>query len=115
MVDIMADIEDSNPVDAALRAEVRAWLETNWTGELPPEQDKSDLSAVTLAWIAKVFEAGWAVPTWPREWFGRGLTQEQADIVDREFARLGAPGARQDRGNLPPNTMPSFGERALNH
>ena len=47
MVDIMtaieADIEDSNPVDAALRAEVRAWLKTNWTGDLPVEQDKWDL------------------------------------------------------------------------
>src|SRR6202142_1163224 len=113
MVDIMADIEDSNPVDAALRAEVRAWLETNWTGDLPLEQDKWDLSAVTLAWIAKVFEAGWAGPTWPREWFGRGLTQEQGDIVDHEFARLGAPGARQDRGNLAANTMLAFGEEAL--
>jgi alkylation response protein AidB-like acyl-CoA dehydrogenase len=115
MVDIMADIEGSNPVDAALRAEVRAWLKTNWTGDLPPEQDKWDLSAVTRAWTAKVFEAGWAVPTWPREWFGRGLTQEQGDIVDHEFARLGAPGARQDRSNLAANTMLAFGEEALKH
>jgi len=89
----MVDIEDTDPVDAALRAEVRAWLKTNWTGDLPVEQDKWDLSAATRAWTAKVLEAGWAVPTWPREWFGRGLTQEQGDIVDHEFARLGAPGA----------------------
>ena len=63
MVDIMADIEDSNPVDAALRAEVRAWLKTNWTGDLPVEQDKWNLSTATRDWTAKVLEAGWAVPT----------------------------------------------------
>src|SRR6202789_3100131 len=113
--DIMADIEDSNPVDAALRAEVRAWLKANWTGDLPVEQDKWNLSTATRAWTAKVLEAGWAVPTWPREWFGRGLTQEQGDIVDHEFARLGAPGARQDRGHLAANTMLAFGEEALKH
>jgi alkylation response protein AidB-like acyl-CoA dehydrogenase len=115
MADIIADIEDINPVDAALRADVRAWLKTNWTGDLPPDQDKWDLSAATRGWIAKVFDAGWAVPTWPREWFGRGLTQEQGDIVDHEFARLGAPGARQDRSNLAANTMLAFGEEALKH
>jgi alkylation response protein AidB-like acyl-CoA dehydrogenase len=113
MVDIMADIEDTNPVDAALRAEVRDWLKANWTGDLPPEQDKWNLSAATRAWIAKVLQAGWAVPTWPTEWFGRGITQEQGDIVDHEFARLGAPGARQDRSNLAANTMLAFGEEAL--
>jgi alkylation response protein AidB-like acyl-CoA dehydrogenase len=113
MVDIMADIEDTNPVDAALRAEVRAWLKANWTGDLPVEQDKWNLSTATRAWTAKVLDAGWAVPTWPRQWFGRGLTQEQGDIVDHEFARLGAPGARQDRSNLAANTMLAFGEEAL--
>jgi len=109
----MADIEDTNPADAALRAEVRAWLKANWAGDLPSDQDKWSLSAATRAWIADVFEAGWAVPTWPMEWFGRGLTQEQADIIDDEFARLGAPGARQDRSNLAANTMLAFGEDAL--
>ena len=41
----MADIEDTNPAHAALRAEVRAWLEANWDGTLPPDQDKWNLSA----------------------------------------------------------------------
>jgi alkylation response protein AidB-like acyl-CoA dehydrogenase len=113
MTDSPADIEDTNPADAALRAEVRAWLKANWTDDLPVEQDKWKLSAATRAWIAKVLEAGWAVPTWPREWFGRGLSQKQADIVDHEFVRLGAPGARQDRSNLAANTMLAFGEDAV--
>ena len=46
-VDTTGDIEDGNPVDVALRAEVRAWLQANWTGDLPAEQDKWKLSAAT--------------------------------------------------------------------
>jgi alkylation response protein AidB-like acyl-CoA dehydrogenase len=109
----MATIEDTNETDAALRAEVRGWLEANWDGALPPDQDKWNLSAATRAWTAKVVEAGWAVPTWSKEWFGRGLTQEQGDIIAHEFARVGAPGARQDRSNLAANTVFAFGSEEL--
>ena len=102
---------DTGASDAALRADVQAWLAANWDGTLPPDQDKWNLSAATRAWITKVLDAGWAVPTWPRDWFGRELTAEQADIVAEEFARVGAPGARQDRSNLAANTIFDFGRR----
>ncbi|WP_206685322.1 hypothetical protein [Bradyrhizobium uaiense] len=59
----MADIEETNKGDAALRTEVRAWLDANWDGTLQPDQDKWNLSAATKAWTAKVLDAGWAVPT----------------------------------------------------
>ena len=105
----MTDIVDTDPADAALRAQVRAWLEAHWDGTLPQDQDKWKPSAATQAWTAQVLEAKWAVPTWPAEWFGRGLSQEQGDIVADEFARVGAPGARQCRSNLAANTMLAFG------
>lgn len=111
MTDIMAETDSAS--DAALRAEVQAWLASNWDGTLPPDQDKWNLSAATRAWIATVLDAGWAVPTWPKDWFGRELTAEQADIVADEFARVGAPGARQDRSNLAANTIFAFGSEAL--
>ena len=104
---------DTGASDAALRADVQAWLAANWDGTLPPDQDKWNLSAATRAWITKVLDAGWAVPTWPRDWFGRELTAEQADIVAEEFARVGAPGARQDRSNLAANTIFDFGSETL--
>ena len=107
--DPMADIEDTNPTDAALRAEVRDWLAANWDGALPPDQDKWNLPPPPRPGSQGSFDAGWAVPTWPKEWFGRGLTQEQGDIIADEFARVGAPGARQDRSNLAANTMLAFG------
>jgi alkylation response protein AidB-like acyl-CoA dehydrogenase len=109
----MSTIEDMKAADTALRAEVRAWLEANWDATLPPDQDKWNLSARTLAWIEKVVHAGWAVPSWPKEWFGRCLTQEQGDIIADEFARVDAPGARQDRSNLAANTVFAFGTEEL--
>lgn len=109
----MADIEDTNKADAALRAEVRAWLVANWDNTLPQDQDKWNLSAATKAWIAKVIDARWAVPTWPKEWFGRELTQEQGDIIADEFVRVGAPGARLDRSNLAACTVMAVGSEEL--
>jgi alkylation response protein AidB-like acyl-CoA dehydrogenase len=100
---IMSDA--ATTTDNALRDEVRAWLAANWDRTLPQDQDRWNLSEATRAFIAKVVDAGWAVPTWPAEWFGRGLTVEQADIIAEEFARVGAPGARQDRNNLAANTL----------
>ncbi len=109
----MATIEDTDPSDAALRAEVRDWLAANWDGTLQPDPDRWNPSAATIAWNRRVLEARWAVPTWPVDWFGRGLTQEQGDIIADEFARVGAPGARQDRSNLAANTIFAFASDAL--
>ena len=46
------------------------------------------------------------------EWYGRGLTDEQGRIVEREFARVGAPGAGQDRTQLYANTLLARGTRS---
>jgi alkylation response protein AidB-like acyl-CoA dehydrogenase len=94
--------------DEALREEVRAWLAENWKG-LPKPQPGPGGAGWTVspehkAWLAKVVEARWAVPRWPTEWFGRGLSDAQARIVEREFAAVGAPGTGQDRSNLWANT-----------
>ncbi len=40
-------------------------------------------------------ESGWAAPTWPEEWFGKGLARAESVQVQRtirEFGALGAPG-----------------------
>jgi alkylation response protein AidB-like acyl-CoA dehydrogenase len=64
-------------------------------------------------WLAKVVEAGWAVPRWPAEWFGRDLGNDQAKIIEREFAKVRAPGTGQDRTNLWANTLLAQGQRSL--
>jgi alkylation response protein AidB-like acyl-CoA dehydrogenase len=119
-------MEDGNPAtaqpattqsDASLRDEVRAWLADNWH-PLPQRRPGPGGPGWTTtpeqrAWLAKVVDACWAVPRWPAEWHGRGLSDAQARIVEREFATLGAPGTGQDRTNLWANTAlahatPSF-------
>ena len=52
----------SEPTEAAVRAEVRAWLEANW-----------DPDCGLVEWRNKLVDSGWGMPSWPKEWYGRGL------------------------------------------
>lgn len=102
----MADDAYASPsnVDLRLRAEVADWLSAHWG----PEQKRD-----RRGWFAKVVEARWAAPSWPVEWGGRGLSEDQARIVAEEFNRVGAPGSGQDRTNLWANTLLKYGSHAL--
>lgn len=64
-----------------LRTEVREWLAEHWQG------------ADDRTWREAVVHAGWAVPTFPTNAFGRGLGRGLAAIVNDEFDAAGAPGA----------------------
>ncbi len=75
--------------DKELRDEVRNWLAANWN----PGIDRA-------SWANTVVEAGWAVPSWEPEWYGRGLSDAQSRLVAAEFAAAGAPGCGHDRANL---------------
>jgi alkylation response protein AidB-like acyl-CoA dehydrogenase len=97
--------------DEQIQAEVRTWLEGNW--DSAPRGPKPLADAEGRSWQQRVFEAGWAAPTWPPEWYGRGFSNEQAKIIERAFAEVGAPGAGQDRTNLFANTILKFGQDAL--
>jgi alkylation response protein AidB-like acyl-CoA dehydrogenase len=102
--------------DEALREEVRAWLAANWRPEIRRKGgDNSGWSTSDehKAWLAKVVEARWAVPRWPVEWMGRGLSDAQARIIEREFAAVRAPGSGQDRSNLWANTLLAKGTPEL--
>ncbi len=88
----------------ALRNEVRAWLDERWPAGREMKRRE---------WLALVVDARWAVPTWPTEWFGRGLDGETAEVIVEEFRRAGAPGAAQDKHNLWANTVLSFGTDTL--
>lgn len=75
--------------DEALRREVREWLAANWS----PDTDRATFAEAVLA-------AGWTVPSWEPEWYGRGLTDRQSRLVSAEFAAVGAPGSGHDRADL---------------
>jgi alkylation response protein AidB-like acyl-CoA dehydrogenase len=86
-------------VDADLvRKEVAEWLATNWRKDIPPKE-----------WLATVVDAGWAATSWPTQWFGRGWPAEIGVVVAEEFAKVKAPGTRQDVTNLWANTMLTYG------
>lgn len=98
--------------DAALRDEVRAWLAAHWPVDLPRKTEQFGPDPRS-AWLAKVVEARWAVPRWPAAWYGRDLPDDQARIIEQEFAAVGAPGAGQDRFNLWANTALRFATDAF--
>lgn len=89
--------------DAALQAEVEAWIAEHWKGA--PQREESFGRDPRSEWLAKVRDAGWAVPRWSAEWYGRDLDDAQARVVERAFATAGVPGAGQDRSNLWANTV----------
>ena len=84
-----------------LRHEAAEWLATHWTGE------RSD------AFLESVIDAKLAAPSWPVEWYGRGVAPEVGQVVAEEFAKVGAPGAGQDIANLWANTVLAFGTDTL--
>jgi alkylation response protein AidB-like acyl-CoA dehydrogenase len=85
-----------------LRAEVRDWLAENWR----PERDSRD-------WRASVVDSGWAAPTWPVGWYGRGLTRELSRVVAEEFRTVGARFPGLDRTQLFANTILAHGTEEL--
>ncbi len=100
-----------------LRSEVKQWLAEHWREDVAEAvQDVgvfSGVSAARKAWLAEVVDSRWAVPRWPEQWFGRNMDDAQAKIIETEFARVGAPGAGQDRINLWANTLLAAGSPAL--
>lgn len=75
--------------EQSVREEVRAWLEANWNAEQS-----------LLEWRNLLADSGWGCPTWPREWYGRGLPPALGDIVGEELRRAGAVGIAQGGGTM---------------
>lgn len=100
------------PAAKDLRAEVRDWLAAHWTS-LPKSDDPWVSSPQRIAWLEQVVDAGYAAPTYPTEWCGRGYPAELAGVIAREFAAVKAPGARQDKYSIPANTVLTFGSDDL--
>lgn len=90
--------------DDQVRADVRRWLTENWD----PELDRSE-------WRRRVFEAGWSVPSWEPNWWGRGLSDAQSRIVAAEFAAAGARGSGADRSDLMACTLHDLGSDEQKH
>jgi alkylation response protein AidB-like acyl-CoA dehydrogenase len=79
--------------DRAFRQEVRTWLQANTPKDPRPPITKegSPQASYMRAWQKKLFDAGWAGITWPKEYGGRGLSLIEQIIWYEEYARAGAP------------------------
>ncbi len=78
-----------SPSEAAFRDELRAWLADNHPGEDPPGEDEAFEHRRT--WQLKLFEAGYAGFSWPKEYGGRGATLVEQALFGEEMARAKAP------------------------
>ncbi len=91
------DFNDT-PEEAAFRAEARAWLEANapsaW-GEMADRNvalSDEQFVAISKAWQARKFDAGYSALAWPPEFGGRNASRIQEVIYRQEEARYAPPG-----------------------
>jgi alkylation response protein AidB-like acyl-CoA dehydrogenase len=75
----------------AFRRECRAWLEANVPREPLPSGDTKEGFALHLQWEHKLFDAGWAAVSWPKQYGGREATLFEWLIFEEEYYRVGAP------------------------
>ena len=56
----------------------------NWLRRNPVTADRR-------AWLEKLVDSGWAAPSWPEEWFGRGLPPDVARATAVSYTHLTQP------------------------
>jgi len=87
----------------AVRNEFRAWLATAWDPDLGLQ-----------AWRERLVASGWAVPSWPVQWHGRGLPASADQTVADELRAAGAVGTPLGSGmSLAAPTLLQHGTDAL--
>ncbi|HYI60485.1 MAG TPA: acyl-CoA dehydrogenase family protein [Acidimicrobiales bacterium] len=83
--------------EEAFRAEARAWLAQAlpaWRdrhGGRPLSGDTAEGFAQHLDWERTLFDAGWAVVSWPVEHGGRGASRWEWLVFEEEYHAAGAP------------------------
>jgi alkylation response protein AidB-like acyl-CoA dehydrogenase len=68
---------------------VTAWLAEHWDPDL-----------TVAEWWDRLGRSGWAMPTWPVEWYGKGLSRAEGVRVQQAMAAFGALGAPGGLGTL---------------
>ena len=79
-----------SPEEERFRDSARAWIAANKPKQPPAENDIAARREFDLAWQRRMFDAGWAGISWPREYGGRGASLMEQLIWFEEFARAGA-------------------------
>src|SRR5674476_437525 len=85
---------------AQFRKQTRAWLEANCPAGMRQPMTSADdacwggrlwkfASDAQRLWLERMGERGWTVPTWPREYGGGGLSNDEAKVLAQEMQALG--------------------------
>lgn len=77
--------------EQTFRADVRGWLEAHVPSEPLPSGDTAAGFALHLEWERKLFDARWAVVSWPEAYGGRDASLWEWLIFEEEYYRAGAP------------------------
>jgi alkylation response protein AidB-like acyl-CoA dehydrogenase len=80
-----------SPQEEAFRAECRAWLEGNVPRPMLASGDTRAGFAAHLEWERALFDARFAVVSWPHEFGGRDASLWEWLIFEEEYYRAGAP------------------------
>jgi len=87
-----------SPSELKFRDELRAWLAANvpkdWDsrrGEPAKAQSMEERFEFLKKWQRRMYEAGWAGVSWPKEYGGRGASLMEQVIFWQELAKAGAP------------------------
>jgi alkylation response protein AidB-like acyl-CoA dehydrogenase len=75
----------------AFRAEARGWLEANVPATPLPSGDTREGFALHLEWERRLFDARWAVVSWPEAYGGREASLWEWLVFEEEYYRAGAP------------------------
>jgi len=94
-----------------LAAELNAWLDAHWDDErrCAKGTDRLDVKS----WLGTILDAGYSVPTWSPQWFGRGYDSRQARVIDDILKARRVIGRSQDRYNLGAVTVYRLGSEQL--
>ena len=97
-----------SPSEAAFRVEVRGWLADHVPAEPLPSGDTAEGFAAHLDWERTLFDARYAVVSWPEAYGGREATLREWPLLEEEHYRAGAP--RNTRiGSAPAWRRPTTG------
>ena len=84
--------------EESFRADARRWLEANVPAEPLPSGDTREGFARHLEWERRLFDARWAVVSWPEAYGGRDASLWEWLVFEEEYYRAGAPGRVSQNG-----------------
>jgi alkylation response protein AidB-like acyl-CoA dehydrogenase len=89
-----------NARERAFREELRGWLAANPPAPEPLDGGEDAHFAWRREWQRRLYDAGWAAPSWPAEHGGRGATLTESAIYFEEIGRARVPMAANVLGLL---------------